>query len=882
VNCNLLRILPPVALLVFASCGVGDGSEIGPALPILPDDSCKVSVFDDDGRAVTGASVAISSRTALTGRSGRGDFFANPRGRVLVDIDGSEAAAAAADRLAGYRVAATIAREDLPAPLYLPRLGDNTLALPVGTQSAAATLASVAGNRVTVPVGCSVGSAVATVVELRVGDLAPHHLPGDPPASGANALLWSRGLLIAAADATFAPGLSLDIANDFGSIGAPQIWRLGAATGEWVRLEASTSATATRLLATGVVTVPGLYAFAIEVPATTALGRVIDTAGEPLRQIQVGVDNSWSATDDQGRFAIAGVAATRGNGSPRQAVLTLAAGGIWLPARAETIIDVAVATVDLGDRTFDTAFGGDVRVQAIVRGRANAFTPVRLSAQDRDVFVTATCDANGQARLEGVPAGFLGTQDGRPLDNREVLYGQATAFLDRGRRRDDVLLFQQRRAWWQGSRRARAYACDAIGGGPLRDAFVIQGAAAGQGLAGTTSDGGQLFVTRNFEGRATVVRRSQREGRELVHAFSIVSPDGDNLEFPLQRLWQTPLGAFDRHGLVAGTIIGAVPSRQHALRSTRRLSLQEWWDEVVDGVPIPSSLPIDVDPAVTHGPFVAGVDATGGNLVAIETTSIAGLTAMQAVAVLADLQPVEGARIERDLTLLPATTPFDVPGAETTLPPEVNLSNLRIDLALRQPSGRLVDVARGLANFQFFGTLRCQLPELSGELAGHEWLAMLTGLQVANDRTFSVRSLCVLRPQNSPALVPIAMPNLIAPLPNANLPASGFAVDFTLPPGCVHGQLELRSTTSDRTLLWQALLPPNATRFEFVPLPTAAPAPIVAGRAYTLTLTAYADAGILAGSENVYRDLSTFWQSIGPAERGVRGVARVSIPLTTF
>ena len=49
-----VRCAPFALLLPFAACK-GDGSEVGPVLADLPAASCRVSVRDDAGRAVTGA-----------------------------------------------------------------------------------------------------------------------------------------------------------------------------------------------------------------------------------------------------------------------------------------------------------------------------------------------------------------------------------------------------------------------------------------------------------------------------------------------------------------------------------------------------------------------------------------------------------------------------------------------------------------------------------------------------------------------------------------------------------------------------------------------------------------------------------------------------------
>jgi hypothetical protein len=827
--------------------------------------------------------VTVGGARARTGRNGRGDLFASPRGRVSVDVDAEHGAAASGDRLGRYTVAVSIAGPDLPAVLYVPEfpLAASAVVTP-GTQGAATVVTSAGGSSVTVPAGGSVGAPNGAVsVRLRLGELQASHLPGDLPGDVAGTLTFGRGLWIDPAEVTFAPGLDLDVVDDLG-VGAPRLFRLDATTGEWGEVAVAVVVTGGRLRAAAAVDRGGCYAFAAAGPAVVVSGRVVDVAGNPIGNAMVSCDQRRTISDGSGRFTIAGIGASATPGVTRAAELTVFAGGSWLPARTTATIAVGGDAVAIGDVVLDTLPAGDIRMQQIVRGRANEFAPAQLSSQRGDVALVTTGNADGQALFEEVPAEFFGFQDGRPLDAREVLYGQSVAFLDRGRRRLDVLQFQQRRAWYLGARRSRVYVSDAIGGGPLTGAFVVSGATPGSGLVGETRDGATVFAARDFSGRATATRSSTLGGQTLVHAFSIVRPDGDNLELPLRRLLRPALGAFDRHGLVSGTLVGADPARGHALRATRRLSLQEWWADVVDGVPIRSSLPLDVDPALTHAGFTVGVDVVGGNVAVVEFTSGGSGDIPTAIAIAADVAPREGELVPLDLELAPASTTFVVTGALLGLAPEIQVADLRYDLALRQPSGRVVDVARGLGGLVVNGDdLQVQLPALAGALLDHEWLLLLRSSSSVSGIAASHASLCVLRAQDSPAFRLPQFPAIVAPSPAATVAASGFTVQFTLPPGAGSGSGELRSTIAGDERHWQAVVPPNATEFTFVDLPTGAPDPLVAGRSYTLTVTASFGAGVLASVADPYRDFATFWQSIGAAERGVVHVVRRSIDLVT-
>ncbi len=883
--------------LLVVACGVGDGSDIGPELPEIPDVSCRFVVLDDQSRGVVGATVSVGGTTAsgTTGRNGRGDFLAEPRGRRLVRVETENAAATNGDTLRTFQVATSITGRDLPAPLFaadFPLAASTTLT--PGTQPGGVVVTSTIGSQLQIAGGASVGAPAGAVsIDLRLGDLAAHHLPGDLPQPATGGRLFSRGLWIEPADVTFTPAAVVDIADDLGlGTGQARLYRFDPSTGEWTDTSVDGTGLAGRITASGANT-GGLYAFAVDVAATTVSGRVIAAAtpASSLPDVMVLVDHVKTVTDGNGNFVASGIAATLANGAPRSCVVEAVAGGSWLPVRTSVTAAVVAGTTALADLPLDTVLAGNIRVQQVLRGRAEVFAPARLSSLRGDVALSLTSDAQGQVTFEDVPAEYFGFQDGRARDTRDVFYGQAIGFLERGRRWLDAYQFFQQRAWYLGGRRTRAYASDAFGGGPVYDAAIMQGAVPGEGFAGETREGGVLFITRDFAGRATATVRTERDGRVLVHAYSIVSPNGEHLELPLQRVLRTPLAAFARHGLLAGTLLGADPGRQHAILATRRLSAQEWWDDVIEGMSLPTTLPLDVDPATTHGPFVAGVPATGGNLAAIEFTAPGGDKTLQKVAIAADAAPVEGARIARDLALdLVADTTFTLAGALSGADSELALPSLQLALALQQPSGRIVPIVRDLdGNFATSGAdVTFTLPELNGTAAGHGWLGLLHGNYVVGNDTLGVGALVSL-PRGAAGLssFPVGtvafdqFPDIVAPAANATVPADGFTVQFTLPANALHGSIELRNEVTGETRLWQALVPRELTDFAFVRLPNEAVTPLLAGRTWTLTVSAYFGDGVVTGTTDPYRDLSTFAQSIGSVERGVWLVQRRSIQITT-
>lgn len=885
----------PLLCGAFAACG-GPGSDVGPALPKLPGASSKVTVLDDQGRGVVGASVQLAGTTvrALTGRNGRGDLLADPRGSLLLQIDGTAAAATAGDELGSLRVATSSPGGDLPWPFHLPGVqGSAGGPLPVGLQTATAVIDddATSGARVTIWSGSSLGvPGGASVVTVRTGLLRAEHLPGNLPTSGPQAVLLGRGIYLDPPTFTCAPGLTLDVADDLAlGSGTALLYHLDPDLGTWSYVDTGITSTGGRLVSDGAIVRGGLYAFGVSVTAGAVQGRVVDASvpPRPLPDVAVVVDGRRTTTAGDGTFLVEGVPAARGDGSGRTAAVELFAGGFWLPARAATTVGMLLgSTVDVGTVTLDTMPAGNVRVQVVKRGRGEPYRRVAVSSLTGGVALATAGDAQGQALFEDVPADWFGWLGGHPLDRNDNYYTQAVAFLDAGRRWVDAYQYFDELGWFIGSRRTRAFLIDAVGGGPLYDAALVSGSVDGEGLQGETRESGLLYVDRPLDGRATATFRSVRGGRTIVHAFSIDTPNGEHIELPLQQSLRTPLGAFDRHGIVQGVLTGADPAREHRLRATRRLELQEWWEDLVEGRPLPSSLPIDVDPAVTHGSFRAGVTVGGGHLAAAELSTAGGITTLHELGIALGVLPIEGDVVARDIALdLPATTPFTVPGALTGLDPAIAVGDLTLALALSAPVGGAVDVVRGIGgNHAASGNdLQLQLPALTGPLSGMTWCALLQGSAAVGGATITQRSVLRLTGSGAEAPVPmLAPPVLTAPAAGATVPAAGFTVQYTLPPGTLYATIELRSDTGAELHLWQVTLPPGVAEFAFRVLPTEADTPLVAGKTYTLTLSAYRTlAGPLTDKPEAYRELTSFLYSVGALERGVDGMSSVAIQVTT-
>lgn len=887
----------PAALLAFAAafaaCDPGPGSELGPASPELPAASCKAVVLDDQGRGVAGAAITAGDARAVTGRSGRADFEAAVRGAQLVRVDAASAAATDGDRLASFTVALDVVDQDLPQVLHVPDLAVGA-AVPTGTQLAATTVATTSGEELVVPLGANVANGAAATVDLRLGVLQAAHLPGalPTPANAGEAFVWTRGVFVAPVGVAIAPAAGLSAPDESGFAGAassPRLFRLDDVTGAWTEVATAVTVASGRITADGVAQ-GGLYAFAAPALAGVVRGRIVDASGtatDPgvaVRDALVRVDHVAVAADAQGFFRCEGVAVQSPDGGARSAAFAAFAGGSWLPARATATAPIEPGDNDLGDRVLDTRWAGNVRLQQIRRGRAEGLLPVQMSGLRGGVAVATTSGADGIALLEDVPNGYVGFDEARVGGEREVVLAQAVRRFDTTRRWNSVVQFAIDRSWSVSGRSTRIYALDALGGGPVEGVDVMQGDTAERGRLDETREAGSVSANRSVDGRATGVADTSLAGARVVHAFSIVEPSSDRLELPLQIARPEPVGEFDRFGFVAGAVSGADAARGHALRVTRRIAAQEWWNDVVDGVDA-SSTPVDVDPATVADRFVAGVPAVGGNVAIAEFAAAAGVAprTLAKLGLAVDLAPVEGATIARDVALdLAADATFRVVDAFSDAPAALDPAAMTMALALRQTSGRVVDAARGLqGNHARDGDdLVFTLPPLAGPLAGQSWLALLQGeFAGAAGVTHGATALVTLP---GGACRFRAFPTIEAPAPAANVLASGFTVEFALPSGALHGWLELRSVAgaaAGETLLWQAALPPDATEFAFVRLPTGVTSPLRAGVTYELTIAAMIAEGTQTPPRG-HTDAFGWLRSIGAVERGVTQVVRTTVQVT--
>jgi hypothetical protein len=529
---------------------------------------------------------------------------------------------------------------------------------------------------------------------------------------------------------------------------------------------------------------------------------------------------------------------------------------------------------------------GNVRVQQVARGRADPLRECRISSLFGDVALATLSDANGQLAFEDVPSQYFGFQDGHPIDSLEVFYGQSIAFLDSGRRWFDINQFRFNRSWYIGARSTRALVTDALGGGPLMDAVVVQGSTPEQGFVGKTLEGGSFVVTRDFAGRATASRQSQRGGRTIVHA----GVDRTARRRPRRAAAAARAASAARGLRPPRTRRGHGDGRRPESRTPAARDAAHLAAGVVRGRRRGCPDPVVAADRRRSGDrrtqaFQAGIAVPGGNLAATELTTGPVTTLLKAghrrrlragrrrprpARHSARPRCEHAVRRQRSVPRLLGHRPDD-----TQL-----LAGPAAAFGARRRRGACAELRRHAGSALVF-----QLPDLAGSLQGSQWLVLLQGSQVSGGSTLRHSELISLpRPIPDSFHLPPhpSFPTISSPAEGATVPAAGFTVQFALPADSIYAIIELRSDQGGELLLWQVYVVGIQTQFAFVKLPSEAETPLKSGRTWSLTVTAaLRSPEVLPDIPDPYRDQAGFVQSIGTSERGVRVVASRTITITT-
>lgn len=875
------------ALVAFAAC-TGGGSDIGPSFSELPAGTCKATVRDNQGLGVSGAVVRVADGVGVTGRTGRAELYGDRRGARLVRVDASNATAKETDRLASIAFEAAIVGPDLPNVIYLPDTGPSaTLTVGSGAALPATDLDDSAnsGAILRLDAGTVVADGGNGSVQLRIGELARERLPSPLPAAPSGAWLCTRAFWVDPPTATFAPPATLVVPDEI-ALGSANcvLFRLDPVTGQWQQASGTAAGSGGSIQLSNGVTSGGLHIYAVETAPATIRGQVVNECDCEIPGALVRVDTAMTTTDALGRFeaVVAGVDAAN---APRDVAVELVGGGSWLSVVATGSSGPlgANANVDLGQLTFETAQAGDVRMQFIRRGRAVSSFPVAVGGGFQPTLSGSYADLEGQCTLEEVPASWFGSTSTALLSDTELTTTDMLSFLGEGTRSLSVRYYFADRAIASNGRSTRLAAVDAISGALLQGAEMVRGRVAEDGYLGVTREAGVIVANRTTFDRLTTTLKSIYGPNETTSAFSFEGASGNRIEFPMEREQKRAPGAYDRHGVARGQLLGADPAKEQRVLASRPLGFGEWFATRMQGAVSQQAMPVRTGGLSPQFSYRAGVAQPEGNVVVAEGSVAGGRFTLTAAGALLGLVVPEGTAADRDLPIdRPVDQSFLADGALSGLDASFAAGDLRFDLAFQRASGAVVEVALEVAgNMAVSGDdISFLLPALEGPFADGSWLVALHVESSTATTAQGQQLLLRLRSSGSEVFPMLALPTITSPTDGLVVPASGFTVQFSAPTGASFAQIDLRSEGIE-TKSWTAVVPASTSEFAFVALPDEADSPLVAGRIWTLKVSTWrADVGYFA-TPGRYGDLPTFWRSLGAGNQGMRAGSSRTITIAT-
>jgi hypothetical protein len=908
-----LRALAALAVLlpVAVSCR-GDGSDIGPAIPALPEASFVVTVRDDAGRAVVGARVElVGSGAFVTSRSGRADLPVSGVGTRRYRVDPADAAARDGDDLIGYTIAVDVEATDageLAEVLHVVDLAASAGAAVVsGPQPGAVVLddtATASGAQVTIPSG-TVASTAAT---LRTGLLSAHHLPGRI-GDGSADLVVGRGVQLGPDGLTFGSPVELSLPDDLGlgGGGTAMLYRLDEATGAWL-LEADMGTVSGGRI-TASIDRTGLYAFAAPVTGGGVVisGRVVDGQGDPLAGVFVQAPNAHARTDADGAFSLPSIAILDGSGAPRDVVVECVGGRQYLPdAISETVTLVAGQNVRslAADLVLDVPQVTTLRVLSLYRSRIEPGADFGVTSADVAGARFGTTDANGRVDFVDIPSGIsaITAFDLDPNDFGRFIGTEGAVFLP-VRRSTDFRVFRTFAPVLIGGP-TLTQAVDPVGLGPIAGVALLRDVGAGPASVGETPSTSGLPVEYGVDDIATATASSSAPGgRDVLSAWSVQSPMTGRLQLPIERAergWQSP---FDPHAVHVGSVTGGPAGvDDYEVRASRPLSRRTWLDLVLgDSTVGAARAPLDVDPTTADPSFRVGVPAPVGFLVAAaRTDSGGGRFVLDGLGLVERSGVAAGSRVAADVALDVGTASISVSGAGTGLDAGFVANDFTLDLGLARPLG-VVDAVRDIRGGVLIGSILGGDPSALtfGVLAPSElgpgtrqMLWVEAERTEGGGETLAQGQFVELDATGSPTFPPsgfLDLPTLASPTPGSTISAAnGIDVAWTNPIDADWIEIRLRSTDANAPLrTWSAVVPPDVTSFRFGDLPDDVVDPVgfeagdpprtfeVRVRAFRVGAPPFAIDGL-----NLYVRAVTWLAVLRPGDLGVTAISSIRAEFT--
>ena len=886
-----------LALFLSPACRQGNGSDIGPNVIREPSDDWRLLVRDDQGRAVSAASVQVEGTGAavFTGRSGRSVVAGRPSGRRTIAVDATYGSATDGDRLGRLTIAAdTTGTDQLPFVIFVPDLaGSSSLQVTEGVQGAARLLddSASSGARLGIDFGATVNANAQLAITIRTGKLSVgHHPPLPQIATGVR--VCAGAVVVDPPTLTISPAASLSLGNDLriASGGSADVLYLDPTNGSWTVLGVATPTDGgTRLSATGVVTRGGVYVFAATSGTTTAIdGRILDLESKPVASALVSVGEKRTLTGSDGRFLLEPVATNWADGAPRTLPFEVYGGRFVRPERQVDSITLVPGTLSIGDKQLDAPRVGTVRLLQISKGNREPGRRLRVSSVFGLSYGLGVGDDNGEATFEDQERGQTATNTGWISDDINYYLTESTnELLDRNNFLD-VRLFTREQVYWLGRPRGTAvYPLDALGSGLIGSVQITRGQTPREGFVDVSRLGRPVTVDYGNFGEVTASLQTTSGSRTVISASSFVDPDSGRSEIPMERALRAPVGAFDRHGRVFGAIPGAgAPGTVTKIRATRRLCLEDWFDAVWFERESMGDIPRKLDPELVGGStFDLGVPVPKGHLVALSGTASAGVLILDRLGWAGNLVLDEGSFVNRDVALtLRCDTSYTLPLALRDANPAFAASDFTFDLGVQLADGTILDLARGVGGTTVTNseTLGLSLPPLS--LAGaRRWLVALEASKTTGGKTITQKTFVPLTSTTGPAVTQIAVPDISEPAPGAQVPASGFTVAYTVPAGTSYIEVEARSKNGSETRVWHAVVHPRYSSYTFRELPKECVQPLIAGQTWTVTVTAARiETGPFTKQEEIYNRCTTSWVGLPEATREVNAIASTRIQVTTF
>lgn len=881
-----------LALLFAAGCKQGSGSDIGPILERDPRDDYRLLIRDDEGRAIAGAKVTIQNVAAPlhSGRSGRALHPGKLGGTRAITVDASLASATSADRLGTLTFAADTAGDELPFVVFVPDLAASQgLVLPRGVQGVASELddSAVSGAKLGIAFGATVDAGTTGSVTIRSGKLSTGHHP-PLPAVATGARICGRSIVIDPPALTIAPAASLSVPNDLSvpTGGSADVLFLDPTNGSWTVLGvALPSDGGTRLTASGVVTRGGLYAFVATVGATSSVsGRVLDLEGKVVSGALISLGEARTRSRSDGTFALDPVAATWADGAARTLALEMYGGRATRSQRRSEPLTLASGAMSLGDRSLDAPRAGTVRLLQVAKGNRDPNRRMRVSSVFGLSWGLGIGDQDGELSFEEQEIGQTATTTSWIFDDFNYYRTEGTnEFLER----DNFLemrLFAREAPYWQGRPRGTAvHPLDRYGSGIIGSVQVTRGQTPKEGFVDETRLGRPITVDYGLFGEVTATVQTSSLGKTVVCASSFVDPDSGRSEVPIERASRDPIGSFDRHGRISGTLLGTAATTR--IRATRRLTLEDWFDAAWFDRDTLGSAPRKVDPELVGGAaFDLGVPTPRGHLTAVSGALAGSALVVDRIGWLGNVAPAEGGVEGRDLPLsLRCDTAYTLPLALRDAHPSLSPGDFTFDLGVELSDGTLLDLGRGLGGITVSGgeTVGLALPSLVAAGATR-WLVALEATKTTGGKTVAQKTFVPLSATTAPQVTQLAVPDITAPAPGAVVSATGFTVAYTVPAGTSYIEIELRSVLGGETRVWHAVVPPVYASYTFRELPEQCAQPLTGGRSWTLTVTAARiETGPFLKQEEIYNRCTTSWVGLSEATREVNALSSTTIQVTT-